>query len=337
MVGVVHHLTRRYKYEVVLCMKKYEFISTLRYLSISEPIDDWIELIPGINITNSKAEIAKIVDEDFRKAAGIIEYDHFINAENILYCEISQEDFGKDLDSEQALFIWLSWLQMLISDLWFIRDNAVVCEAAFCKMTNLSSVAWTRNSLFSSAYDSSGLPFKPISLDINDLHTWDKKSSEIQTYLHRSKSTSFDSFTSTNFSRVARCMRFVRAATKEQHPAVKLSHYCSALESLFSTDNSGLSHKLSERVAVFLRDYGYNPVEVFDHFKVFYDIRSSVTHGSSIRPNKEKLLSSHSQQCDTYLRVILGILLDDKNLRQVFDGKPENFERHFKLKLLQVK
>ncbi|CAH6960379.1 HEPN_Apea domain-containing protein [Vibrio chagasii] len=318
-------------------MQTYKFISTLRYLSISESIDGWFELMPGVNITNSKTEIEKIVDGEFKKSAGLIEYEHFLEAENILYFEVSEEDFGKDLNGEQALFIWLSWVKMLINDLWFIRDNSVLCEAAFCKMTNQSSTTWTRNSLTSSAYNSSGMSCETISLNKADLSIWEKKSYSIQTYLHNSKSTSFDSFTNTNFSRVARCMRFVRAATKEQHPAVKLSHYCSAFESLFSTDNAGLSHKLSERVALFLRDYDYNPVEVFDHFKSFYDIRSNVTHGSSLRPKKEKNLSSQSQQCDTYLRIILCILLDNEDLRQLFDGKSDSFEHHFKLKLLQVK
>nr|WP_305462904.1 HEPN domain-containing protein [Photobacterium leiognathi] len=100
-----------------------------------------------------------------------------------------------------------------------------------------------------------------------------------------------------------------------------MAHYCSAFESLFSTDNSELTHKLSERVAFFLKDFGFNPVEVFDDLKSFYVIRSKVTHGDSLKTNKEQSLSSLSQRCDNYLRVILNIILSDSELMALFDGK----------------
>jgi hypothetical protein len=317
-------------------MRKYKFISTLRYLNISDPIKDgWFSLMPGIDITNNKSEISKVIDDEFKGAAGFIEYEHFGNANNIIYCEVDEDIFGRALDSEQALFIWLHWLKLLINDLWFIKDNAVVCEAAFCKSTDQYSTSWTRNSLTSAAYNSFGQPFSQVTLTSRELELWESKSCEIQTYLHSSKSTSLDSFTNTSFSRLARCMRFIRAAAREQHQAVKISYYCSAFESLFSTDNTGLSHKLSERVAIFLRDYGFNPLEVFDHFKSFYDIRSCVTHGSSIKPTREKQLSNLSNQCDDYLRTVILIVLDDLELRTLFDGKSDRFECYFKHKLLK--
>ncbi|MDO6501167.1 HEPN domain-containing protein [Photobacterium sanguinicancri] len=318
-------------------MKKFKFISTLRYLKISSSLNGWLELMPGIDITNDKAEIKKVITDEFKTIAGVIEYDHFLNAENILYCELNESFFGKSLDSGQALFIWLHWLQMLLNDLWFIKDNAVVCEAAFCKLDNGSDSAWTRNNITNAAYTSQGATFVTIELSSQELCSWNKKSEQIQNYLHDANSTFIDSFTNTKFSRIGRCMRFIRAAIKEQHPAVKLSHYCSGFESLFSTDNTGLSHKLSERVALFLRDYDYDPIETFDILKAFYDIRSSVTHGSSLRANKEKRLSELSQQCDNYLRVILGILLDEPELRDLFDGKSDRFENYFKHKLLVAK
>ncbi|RYU45874.1 hypothetical protein [Aliivibrio finisterrensis] len=88
---------------------------------------------------------------------------------------------------------------------------------------------------------------------------------------------------------------------------------------------------------MFLRDYGFEPIETFDRFKSFYDVRSSVTHGSSLRPKKEQQLSVLSQQCDEYLRIVLGILFDDSELRELFDGKPDAFEMYFKHKLFMVK
>jgi len=268
-------------------MKKYKFISTLRYLSISEPIEEWVTLMPGINITNNKNIISSIIDGEFKEVAGAIEFDHFINADNIIYCETDSTIFNKDEDSHQALYVWLVWLKMLLNDLWLVKDNAVICEAAFCKETGLNHSAWTRNNLTTPAYLSSGFSFKNIEMTIEELKKWDQKSHQLQSYFCDTKSTLKDSFTNTRFSRIGRSMRFIEAATRERHPAVKIAHYCSAYESLFSTDNSELTHKLSERIALFLKDFEFNPIEVFDDIKSFYGIRSKVTHGDSLKTNQE--------------------------------------------------
>ncbi|KJF91902.1 HEPN domain-containing protein [Photobacterium leiognathi] len=317
-------------------MKKYKFISTLRYLSISEPVEEWVTLVPGIDITNNKKLISNIIDSEFKEVAGIIEYEHFKNAANIIYCEIDETIFNKGEDSHQALYVWLVWLKMLLNDLWFLKDNAVVCEAAFCKLTDSNHSSWTRNNLTAPTYVSSGVSFQNTEMTIEELKQWDEKSHQIQSYLCNTKSTFKDSFTNTNFSRIGRSMRFIEAAARERHPAVKLAHYCSAFESLFSTDNSELTHKLSERVAFFLKDFGFNPVEVFDDLKSFYVIRSKVTHGDSLKTNKEQSLSSLSQKCDNYLRVTLNIILSDSELMALFDGKKEPFEQFFKKKLFMV-
>ncbi|MET6760169.1 hypothetical protein [Pseudoalteromonas sp. NCIMB_1079] len=317
-------------------MKKYKFISTLRYLSISEQIEEWVTLVPGIDITNNKKLISSVIDSEFKEFAGIIEYDHFINANNIIYCEIDETIFNKGEDSHQALYIWLVWLKALLDDLWLLKDNAVICEAAFCKLTDSNQSSWTRNNLTTPAYLSSGISFQNIEMTVEELKMWDEKSNQIQSYLSNSESTSMNSFTNTHFSRIGRSMRFIGAAIRERHPAVKLAHYCSAYESLFSTDNSELTHKLSESVALFLKDFNFNPIEVFDDIKSFYAIRSKVTHGGSLKSQKEKFLSDLSQKCDNYLRIILNIIISDNELMALFDGKKELIEQYIKKKLFMV-
>ncbi|MCC4791126.1 HEPN domain-containing protein [Vibrio splendidus] len=317
-------------------MKKYKFISTLRYLSISEPIDYWLTLVPGINITNDKSLISEIIDNEFRDVAGIIEYNHFINAENIVYCEIDDSIFTKGENSHQALYTWLCWLKMLLSDLWLLKDNAVICESAFCKFTDGEHEEWSSNYLTTPAYFSSGTSFQNTDMTMKELIQWDEKSCQVQSYLCKSRSTFMDSFTNTKFSRIGRSMRFIQAAAREMHPAVKIAHYCSAYESLFSTDNSELTHKLSERVAFFLKDFGFDPIEVFDDLKSFYGIRSKVTHGDTLKSNKEQDLPEMSEKCDSYLRTILNIIINDDELVALFDGKKEPFEKFFKSKLFMA-
>jgi len=219
---------------------------------------------------------------------------------------------------------------------WLLKDNAVICEAAFCKLTDSNQSSWTRNNLTTPAYLSSGISFQNIEMTVEELKMWDEKSNQIQSYLSNSESTSMNSFTNTHFSRIGRSMRFIGAAIRERHPAVKLAHYCSAYESLFSTDNSELTHKLSESVALFLKDFNFNPIEVFDDIKSFYAIRSKVTHGGSLKSQKEKSLSDLSQKCDNYLRIILNIIISDNELMALFDGKKELIEQYIKKKLFMV-
>lgn len=294
--------------------------------------------MPGIDITNNKKLISKIVDSEFKEVAGTIEYEHFINAGNIIYGEFDDTNFTlfkKCEDSHEALLVWLIWVKMLLNALWFLKDNAVICEAAFCKLTDSSHYGWTRSNLTAPAYLSSGISYQDIEMTIEELKAWNEKSHQIQSYLHDKKST-FTSFTSTHFSRIGRSMRFIQAAVREGHPAVKLAHYCSAFESLFSTDNSELTHKLSERVAIFLKDFDFNPIEVFDDLKSFYAIRSKVIHGDSLNSNKEQHLSNMSQKCDNYLRYILNIIISDSKLLALFDGRKEPFEQFFRNKLFMV-
>jgi hypothetical protein len=114
---------------------------------------------------------------------------------------------------------------------------------------------------------------------------------------------------------------------------MKISHYCSALESLFSTDSIELSHKLSERIAIFLREFNYDPLTVFNDIKSFYSIRSKVTHGDSIAEKKGKLIQDISITCDKYLRNIINIIIDSPDLIQIFDGSKSDLEDYFKKKL----
>lgn len=315
-------------------MKTFRFISTLRFLSISEPMDYWVTLMPGIDVTNNKELIKEIIDEEFKNIAGLIEFEHFIETDALIYCEIEEKHFRKGIDSDRALFIWLLWLDALLRDLWLIKDNAVICESAFCKMNTDKDTAWTRNYLSSTVSKSSGHLFQNIELTLEELKAWDNKSEQVQNYLFANDSTYNDSFTNTKFSRIGRSLRFIQAARTDTHPAVKLAHYCSAFESLFSTDSAELSHKLSERVAIFLKDYDYDPLVVFDDMKLFYGIRSKVSHGDSLKSNKEKQLSELSEKCDSYLREIINIVLANQELINIFDGKKEQFETFFKLKIL---
>ncbi len=311
-------------------MRKFKFITTLRFLDISEPIEGQFTLMPGIDLINDKNKISEIVDKEFYKIAGAIEAAHLINSNHIIFCETDESVFSKEDGSNLALITWLVWMDMLISDSWLIKDNAMACEVAYCKVTDGSYSEWSNNYLSNPVSISRGEQHICTTFSLDEVKEWAAQCHKLQSYLHSNNSGAFSSFTNKQYSRIGRARRFISAARKESHTAIKISHYCSAFESLFSTDNAELSHKLSERVAIFLKNFGYDPLVVFDDMKAFYGIRSKVTHGDSIQASKEKELPDLSNKCDSYLRSIFRLILDDEKLQVIFDGNKDKFEKYFK-------
>jgi len=258
--------------------------------------------------------------------AGLIESQHFINVNHILFCEFNEEDFDLNVRSKDALTLWLIWLEILLKDSWLIKDNCIVCEIAYMQMTDDNHNEWTNNALMASTTLSSG----------EELIEWELKSHKLQEYLHTKESSMLNSFIEKKYSRLGRALRFVIAARREKHTAIKIAHYCSAFESLFSTDNAELSHKLSERIALFLKNYGYEALNVYNDIKSFYNIRSKVTHGDSLQDKKLNTIPELSKKSDDYLRDIINIILKDSQLLDIFDGNKENQNNYFKNLILGI-
>jgi len=316
-------------------MKKYKFISTFRFLDITEELTEPFILMPGVDIINNKQEILKILDNEFKSMAGEIENNHFLNSNHILFCELDEEDFHFNVSSNDALKFWLICLEILIKDSWLIKDNCIVCEIAYVKMTDGNHTEWSNNALMASTTLSSGDEFKEIKFNKVELIEWESKSHKLQSYLHKKDSSLLNSFIEKKHSRLGRALRFIIAARREKHPAIKIAHYCSAFESLFSTDNAELSHKLSERIALFLNIYDYDTFIVYDDIKSFYNIRSKVTHGDSLQDKKVDMIPKLSQKSDDYLRHIINNILNDSKLIDIFDGNKEQQDNYFKELILK--
>ena len=289
--------------------------------------------MPGVHIISDRKAIENILDEEFQIVAGVLESNYLRNANHIIYCETEQSEVFEGLDSNNVLTVWLTWIEMLLRDAWLLKDHAIICENAYCKMTDGNKEEWSSKSLNTPVSYSSGNKFLDVHFSLNELCDWSTKNYQIQTYLHEKKSPIYGSFVDNEFSRIGRSLRFINSARLDPHPALKIAHYCSALESLFSTDKSELTHKLSERVALFLKEFDYTAGEVFDQVKSYYNIRSTVMHGSKITPQKAKNLAHLSKECDNLLRVIINIILNDTQIANVFDGPESELEKYFRAKL----
>ena len=313
----------------------FKLIANFRYLDIEEELTEPFTLMPGVQLITDKATISKVLDKEFEEMAGYIEYDYFSKANSILYLEDSSELFkSRPMGSHTSLVIWLDWINLLISDLWFVKEHSIECEMAYCKMRSENGDEWTSNRVNTVGSFSNGDKFKSISMTKEQLIEWEKISNIFRSYEYLNGHGRRTNFVDQKVSRVSRSYSFINAARLERNPAIKISHYCSSFESLFATDTSELSHKLAERVSIFMREFGYNGVEVFDKIKSFYAIRSKVTHGDYIKSNKINSIPELSTECDEYLRFIILKIINSKELISLFDGPKGAFEIYFKKKLL---
>jgi hypothetical protein len=88
-------------------MITYKLISTFRYLDFAKDVPSTFSLMPGVDIITDRQQINRKLDDEFKAAAGAIEYHHFSNANHLIYCEGDESHFGDK--NHVALIIWLSW------------------------------------------------------------------------------------------------------------------------------------------------------------------------------------------------------------------------------------
>ena len=81
-----------------------------------------------------------------------------------------------------------------------------------------------------------------------------------------------------------------------------------SLEALFNDGGGDIKYKLAQRASLILGLNGFDPHEVFDNVKAFYDIRSNLVHGSgSKKSNVERYnVSNYTRRALTSFLILLS-------------------------------
>jgi Apea-like HEPN len=309
-------------------MKTVSYITCFRKLRLTEPISGHLELMPGVNISNDPVVMANFLTPQFAAAAGAIEMAHLIQESNLVFGEFDTEDL-KESPPELFLVVILAWIDTLLKNAWLLKDHAMECDAAFLRVEMASGTSWTRNFLAIRPSFSDGYTDKDIEMSIADLMEWGKTTDLVEGYLCETHSSSLRFMMEKGYARSGRAMQFVVAARRAQDIAFKIANYCSALETLFTTESTELAHKLAERVAFFLGDRGHNRRAVFATIKSAYGVRSKLVHGDTLKPSQMETLPALSTQCDVYLRTILLDIFNSEELKKMFDSHNEAIEDYF--------
>ncbi len=110
--------------------------------------------------------------------------------------------------------------------------------------------------------------------------------------------------------------------------AYKIANYCAAFETMFTTENMELSHKLAERSAYFVKEE-FDKLTTYKQLKKAYGIRSKLTHGASIEKKLVDELPEISIKTDRILRTAFLKIINDEKLIELFDSSNDRIDAFF--------
>ena len=304
-----------------------DFATSFRCLRLSEPVDDF-ELMPGVHISNSADVRRRRIGAAFRQAAGQVEAAHLIGEPNFVFGDFSEADLRKLPPPEFAKAVLL-WISMLFDGAWLLRDHAMRCEGLWLTHWRApGGPAWNTNFLAQRPLTSTGGD-EEVVMTLADLRAWAEMTHQMESYLHEKRSSRVRFMMERGYARSGRAMRFIRAARTADDLAFRITHYCSALETLFTTDAAELSHKLAERTAFFLGDRGHDRMFVFRTVKRAYTVRSKLVHGGTLTDKQIDELFDLSTAIDGFLRTILVEIFQSEESQAVFDRHDDAIETFF--------
>lgn len=114
----------------------------------------------------------------------------------------------------------------------------------------------------------------------------------------------------TNFITIA-FDRYNDSLLKQDIPESRLASAIMCLEALYLKDDERgeLAERLSQRTALALNFFNYNPLKVFNILKKSYDIRSRFVHGSKIEKEEQKELMKLAEKVIDYARISIVMFL----------------------------
>lgn len=300
--------------------QKILFIAYLENLQISAPLDRGEKVGDQIRITNDVNYIMSLLTERFRLLVGKLEESYFEKSKAVVYSLEDVEPFQDDPQAIDLLDKRLGQVRIFLQMLWLVKDNSVNVDLGYLEAPYISPSrqrGYARSHLhrnsYSYWYSSAQGTVEDVTFSREELRT-----ARRLFYPRADDIGANPKAFPTNTSRWIRAHYFTQAARANSNLGVKIANYCTAFESLFSTDPQELSHKLSERIACFLESKEDSRISLYREIKKAYYIRSAVVHGSAPSKKQQRDIVSVAVSCDEIIRRLLRGILEDKNLHKYF-------------------
>lgn len=311
-----------------MCKLNYRFITKLHNLSLNTVMENGTKINDFLKISNSSRNIDELFDNRlFRSCIGEINYNDIGDGVYIYAVGSIKDLLGEirdDYNANNYLDILLRAAQDFVNSLWLIKDNSVFIKDGYLQM-------YHKGDIFGSNVVSNSLSLMPVTAscqmenivfsreeiisarEIFNENPFDVKNLTKEQLQFPSKNP----LTKTS-GRIGRANYFTTIARDTKSLPIKILNYCTALECLFTSDNSEVTHKISERLARYLGADLQQRKEFFQLVKDAYKIRSKAIHGQAIKDNKENMIRI-SVGLDDTLRNIFITYYSSEEKSKVFD------------------
>lgn len=282
------------------------------------------ESFPILKITNKLSDIKTYLNRGLKEAIGNIEYEYLTQkAPLIAFCESC---FDENVISPiEYLDEYLCILSSFLFGLWSIKDNAVDFELGFLQYQRNYGYTthYSSNRICVTRYDCKG--------ECSNVTFSTKELNQAAIFLRNNMKIETERIQSVNIQnhhRITIANYYIQNARNCSDLGLKITSYCSCLECLFLNDSTELSHKLSERVALFLSKNKEDRIHIFKILKQAYSFRSKVVHGDRFKTDKIKELTMIVQETDEICRKVMNYAFNTKEYN-VFDLGRDKHEEYF--------
>ena len=302
-------------------MIKYKFIACAYDLELNNTMNRGIKVLENIRISNSSDKVSQMFHPLFKNALGSLEYNYLVS-KPYFYAEGEINDEAVFYDDEIGLkFLddFMKKTQLIGSFLWLVKDNSVHTEIGYMQLekkgedikfrSNGRSVIFNnlKGERKSLNFNSKELKFPEIFYKHYFEQPSDSKDQGFKTEL-------FDEIPVYEASRIERAFYLLQAARAQSYLPERISIFTSLLETLFSTSNTEVTHKLKERMAWLLGGNYEEREKIFNDMGVIYGIRSHNVHSSTVPKdaNTSEKLILYTEKLENYVReVLLKVLMEE--------------------------
>jgi hypothetical protein len=308
---------------------KFFFVTALRDISITTDLGRGDMLDSSTFVTNNVKIISRQLTTEFERAAGKLEVDFIRNAPALVYATDERPD---GTDPQKYLHEKLFQVSGLLNCIWLVKDNAISPEIMFCVYTQglALSVDSTTHGIFYSLADGSRSTTILTRDELREARRLAREQIKLTQFVGRDYPP-----VASGSGRLQQAFYFAQGARSTFDIGLKVTNYCSALEALFASGTTELTHQLAERTAVFLEELPTERYEVYSTIKKAYGLRSLVIHGAVSDASRQRRFSEASFYLDNIVRRIFRKVFQEPIPRALVEQK--KFDEAFLLRIFGAK
>jgi hypothetical protein len=299
-----------------------KYVTAVKCLTITGDLGRGDRISDDLFITNNQGIIKSLIPKEHILIIGTMEWQYIQNSDTVVWGTVN---FNAGDDPLRLLNGKLYETQGFLNTIWLFFDNSIDTEIGFLFYIENGAPTASSSYIDVARYTADGTSITTV-MDREQLRQIRK--------FHRDNlnDETFGPYPVTKVvkseGRITRALYLVQAASGSKDVGVKIMHYCSALETIFSTSQAELAHQLSERLAYFIGTTGRERVETYRAMKKAYALRSKITHGAAISPRDFNDLVSLSVACDNFLRRSFKRMFHSPETHQLF-GSEKQLDDYF--------